>query len=77
MSAQLLAIDPEPVGADVVAYLEKLLERAKAGRYSAVACAMVNRDGTTGSGWSELPSIPLMIGAVCGLRARLEQGMID
>lgn len=67
----LTVITPHPAGQGIVAYLEQLLEQARAGELSAIAVAKVYRDGTTGSGWSEVPALAAMIGAVTTLQAKL------
>lgn len=70
----LTVIESEPAGAGIVEYLETLLEQAQAGALSSIAVAKVYRDGTTGSGWSELPSLATMIGAVTILQSKLVDG---
>ncbi len=75
--ADLIAIDPEPVGADVVAYLEHQLARAREGTLSAIAVAYVYRDGTTGSGFSRQHNLAAMTGAVTALQAKLVADMIE
>lgn len=65
--AELTAIDPEPIGESVVAKLEHVLAKAKAGELSSVAIAYVYRDGSIGRNWSDLPSYPTMLGSLARL----------
>jgi len=68
---KLKVIDAEPIGVDVVATLESVLERAREGRISSVAIAMVYRDGSTNRTWSKSPSLSALVGAVARLLAAL------
>lgn len=74
--ADLTVIDAEPVGEDVVAYLEDLLCRARAGEFSSIAVAFVYRDGSTGSGNSSAPSLAALLGAVAGLQHKLAEDLV-
>jgi hypothetical protein len=69
--AELRTIDAEPVADDVVDTLERALVKARAGELSAVAIAVVYRDGASGSSWSHMHSIPAMIGSVSRLQHKL------
>lgn len=69
--AELTVIEREPISASVIAYLEKLLGEARNGELSAIAVTKVYRDGTTGSGWSDLPALATMVGAVAILQVKL------
>lgn len=71
--AKVHVIDAEPVGEGIVETLEDWLERAKAGEVSSVAIAIVNRDGSASTEWSDAPSQVLLIGAVSRLQWRLNQ----
>ncbi len=71
MSADLIPIDCEPPGESVAAMLEALLALARDGKLSAVAIAMVYRDGSTGDAWSKPHSTATLIGAVSVMQARL------
>lgn len=73
----LIAIDAEPANASVITYLESLLERARAGEFSAIAAAYVYRDGSTGSGTSDIPSLAALTGSVAALQGKLVADMID
>jgi hypothetical protein len=73
----LIHIDPEPANASVIAYLEHVLSRAREGEFSSIAIAWVYRDGTTGSGTSDVPSLPALTGAVAALQGKLVADMID
>jgi len=75
--ADLVAIDAEPVGASVVAYLESLLERARAGEFSAIAAAYVYRDGSTSSGYSDQHNLATMVGSVEALKVKLVRDMLE
>lgn len=72
----LIPIDPEPANASVIAYLEHTLSRAREGQFSSIAIAWVYRDGTTGSGTSDVPSLPALTGAVAALQGKLVADMI-
>lgn len=75
--AELEVIDAEPPAQGVVEYLEKQLERAKSGDFSAIAMAVVYRDGSTGSGYSQLHNTATMVGSVRALEAKLVREMLD
>lgn len=62
-----LAIDPEPVGESVIEALDRVTGKARAGELSSVAIAYVTRDGSVGRTWSELPSVPAMLGSLSRL----------
>jgi hypothetical protein len=64
----LLVIDSEPQGADIIERLKEALEEAEAGNLSSVAISCVYRDGTTQSVWSDAPSMGLLIAAVTRLQ---------
>lgn len=67
----LVALEPEPAAADVIATLEEALTEAREGRLSSVALAIVYRDGAAGASWSALPSRTAMLGAVSRLSHRI------
>jgi hypothetical protein len=69
--AKLIAIEPEPHGADTVKVLEEALELARNGELSSVAIAMVHRDGCVQTKWSQMPSAGLLAGAVARLQHKL------
>lgn len=71
MSADLIPIDCEPPDGDVIAKLEETLAIAREGRVSAVAIAVVYRDGSTGDAWSKPHSIATLLGATSVLAQRL------
>jgi hypothetical protein len=75
--ANLIAIDPEPISASIVDYLENLIERARAGQFSAVAAAYVYRDGSTGSGYSDQHNLATMVGSVEALKVKLVRDTTD
>jgi hypothetical protein len=75
--ASIHVIDPEPADESVLAFLEDVLEKARAGKYSAVAAAFVYRDGSTGSGYSHQHNIPTMVGSVEALKGKLVRDMIE
>lgn len=65
MSAEIEVLDSEPPNTDdVVAKLEEALQAAREGKISAVAIAIVYRDGSSGRSWSKRHSETAMIGAV-------------
>lgn len=67
----LRAIDCEPPSDLIQDTIDQLIELHREGRLSAVAVAMVYRDGSTGSGHSRLHSIATMIGSLARLQHRL------
>ena len=69
--AELVQLDAEPIGSDVIEKLEEVLTAARDGKISSVAFAVVYRDGTTGRGWSKPPSLSLLIGSIARLEAAL------
>ncbi len=69
--ANLRTIDAEPLGEDVIARIEEVLELARKGEFSSVAIASVYRDGSTGKSWSAAPSLSLLIGSVARMQAAL------
>lgn len=72
MTAEIEVIDSEPPNTeDVVAKLEEALAEAREGKVSAVAIAVVYRDGSSGRSWSKRHSQTAMIGAVDLLRHAL------
>lgn len=75
--ANLLTLDPEPANASVIAYLEHVLSRAHEGEFSSIAIAWVYRDGSTGSGMSDIPSLAALTGAVAALQGKLVADMIE
>lgn len=68
---KLHVIDAEPLGTGIVEHLEDALQMAREGKLSSVGLAVVYRDGSTGTSWSELPSIGLLIAATTRLQNRL------
>lgn len=64
-------IEPEPVGASVVDTLREIADDAEQGNISSIAVAIVYRDGTVGTAWSEVPSMALLVGAASRLQWRL------
>lgn len=73
--ADIRLIDAAPVEQAVVSYLETVLARAKNGEYSAVAVAVVYRDGSTGSGYSNQYNLATMVGSPEQLKAKLLKDM--
>lgn len=73
--ADLLSIDPEPQGRSVQSTLKDILSDARDGKISAVAIAIVHRDGSVSQAWSELHSVPAMLGAVARLTHHLNHEM--
>ncbi len=73
--AELTVLESEPPGRSVQSTLKDVLADAKAGKISAVAIAIVHRDGGVDQAWSELPSVPTMIGSVARLLHHLNQQM--
>lgn len=69
--AELLAIDSEPPGEDVIEKLEEVLAMARKGELSSVAIATVYRDGSPGRCWSKAKSMTALIGSVARLEAAL------
>lgn len=77
MSAEIHTIDNQPAGLTIGESLQQLQELHEAGKLSAVAFALVYRDGTSGHGWSKLHSRVTMIGSVSLLKANLEAGHLE
>lgn len=73
MAAELLAIEPEDPTQVVIEKLEEVLKLARAGELSAVAIAVVYRDGRTGARWSPSPRFASVLGAVDRLAYKLNQ----
>lgn len=71
MKADVKVIDAEPLGTDVIAKLEEALDFARKGQISSVGLAVVYRDGSTGTSWSQAPSVGLLIAAATRLQHRL------
>jgi hypothetical protein len=71
VTADVEVLTSEPPGEDVVERLEETLALAREGKISAVAIAIVYRDGSTGDARSKLPSIGTMAGAVSVLHQRI------
>jgi hypothetical protein len=69
--SDLKVIDAEPLGEDVIAKLEEVLETAKTGKISSLAIAVVYRDGTVGRCWSTASSLSLLIGSIARLQGSL------
>lgn len=69
--AELRVIESVPVSDDLIATIEGVLEKAKAGELSSVAIASVYRDGNTGWSWSDPPSVGTLLGSVNRLAHRL------
>lgn len=64
---KLVAIEPEPLGQSVVEVLQEIIAAAERGEVSAVAVAIVLRNGKTETRWSYIPSLPMAIGAASQL----------
>jgi hypothetical protein len=75
MNSNLIAIECEPVGDNVLMILESMLEEARAGELSAVAIATVCRDGSTGSAWSFLHNNATMLGSINRLAHEINKKM--
>lgn len=69
--SNLRLLTAEPLGASVIERLNEAMERAKRGEISSIAIALVNRDGSSESCWSDVPSYGLLIGAVARMQYRL------
>jgi hypothetical protein len=76
-AAGLTVIEPEPAGASVIDTLREAIDDADKGSISSVGLAIVYRDGTVGTAWSEVPSMALLIGAAARLQWRLIQEQDD
>lgn len=71
MKGELRVLTAEPLGGSVIERLEEALARAREGSVSSIAIAIVNRDGSSESCWSDVPSYGLLIGAVARMQYRL------
>lgn len=75
---ELVPIDAAPPsGDDLIELLEETLEKARAGKLSSLALAVVYRDGSTGDGWSNQPSMSAQLGAVTALQFRLARNLVE
>jgi hypothetical protein len=75
--AGLTVIEPEPLGASVIDTLKEAITDAENGAISSIGLAIVYRDGTVGTAWSEVPSMGLMVGAAARLQWRLIEAQDD
>jgi hypothetical protein len=73
VAAELHEIKPEPPAESAIERLEEALELAREGKLSAVALALVYRDGNTGSSYSKLGNVSAMVGAL----ERLQFSLMD
>lgn len=73
----LTTIDSIPVSDDIIETLENVIELARTNQISAVAIAMVYRDGSTGQRWSNLHNTSSMIGSLTILIHKLVKRIID
>jgi hypothetical protein len=64
VSADLVPLESEPPGADVVAKLEEVLAKAREGEISSCAIAVVYRDGSSGRSWSSAHSLTALTGSI-------------
>lgn len=64
MTADIVPLESEPRGEDVVAKLEEVLAEAREGKISSVAIAVVYRDGSSGRAWSTAPSLTALTGSI-------------
>lgn len=77
MAAELREITCEPASPDLRERIDELHEIVAAGEVSAVAYAVVYRDGSTNFAFSRLPSRATMIGAVARLQHKMLNGFDD
>jgi hypothetical protein len=71
-NAKLLALHPEPpISSDVIEHLTMVCDWVQDDKVSAVAIAVVHRDGATSTVWSVPPNKATLIGAVARLQHRL------
>lgn len=75
--AELRVIDAIPPGKDLSDYLEHVTEKVANGEVSAMAVALVYRDGSTGSGYSHLSNTATMVGSLEALKSKLIRDMLD
>lgn len=69
--ADLIPLEPEPLGEGLMPLLEHLMEAAKAGEISSLGVGIVYRDGRIGAKWSFAPSRAALLGAVGRLEHKL------
>lgn len=74
---KLSVIDSIPPSDEIIPYLEGVLERAKAGEFAAVAVVFVDREGSTGSGWTSIKTMATMVGGVEALKHTLVRVMME
>ena len=75
MTAELRAIDAEPIGQSIIPLLEQALEQARNGELSAVSLAKVYRDGCGGHAYSFLHSAGLMVGTIARMQYAIMKDM--
>jgi hypothetical protein len=68
VAADLREIQPEPPGESVIERLEEVMALAKEGKVSAVAIALVYRDGNTGSSYSKVGNVSTLVGTLARLQ---------
>lgn len=75
--AELVNLPLVDQSVDLVERLEQLLALAKTGELSAMAYAVVYRNGNTGDGWTRLSNKQMMVGAVGIMHHRLCAAFAD
>lgn len=73
--AELIEIEPEPLGADVIPALEGALAKAKAGEISSLGIAIVYRSGESGQIWSKASTAAALLGSIHRLAHKFQQEM--
>lgn len=71
MSVVELKTRPLEIAETVVERLEVALDKAKAGKISAIAIAIVTEDGAANCSWSETDSVGILLGSIVRMQHRL------
>lgn len=69
--ADLVAIDPEPLGEGIPETMAWAQKKIDAGQVSSIAIVIVDREGKAWRNWSALPNRATMLGAIARLAHRL------
>ena len=73
----LRAIEPEPLAEGIMDVLEPVLEAIKEGRVSALACAVVYRDGCPDWAITFMPNVSTMLGTIDRMHAEIVRESIE
>lgn len=77
MPVSVIPLVRPPVDQDVIDKLKSLLARAESGELSSIAFAYVDREGMTGSEFSEAAYGSQLLGAIAALQYRYASSWLD